>query len=273
MSRPTTGAEQEWVRWLQCLNRKWSCVNHQFQFHTQIAYKPTYMTHDLCYLLPFIIGTDIKFNHTNSAIHSSGYSPGLFTSAGDYTSAQWRLVLHILVTCSPHVNKCWVTRAIYGIRCGWSHWPITIQHVRAQWGSVVSWRACSTESEKATRVSRSIGKIFNGLKNICKFWSLIKMHDLLMCNIIKMMPYNGYPQMLRVTSRVRAWTTNACPGVYIWVYSSHVKIALERYKDILQIQVKYNKMHTVILHCPHAHLFTIHSFIRSCIHPFIHSFT
>ena len=26
---------------------------HQFKFHTQIAYKPTYMTHDLCYLLFF----------------------------------------------------------------------------------------------------------------------------------------------------------------------------------------------------------------------------
>ena len=46
-------AEQRWVRWLQCLIRKWSCVNHQFQFHTQIAYKPTYITHDLCYLLLF----------------------------------------------------------------------------------------------------------------------------------------------------------------------------------------------------------------------------
>ena len=46
-------AEQRWVRWLQCLIRKRCCVNHQFQFHTQIAYKPTYMTHGLCYLLLF----------------------------------------------------------------------------------------------------------------------------------------------------------------------------------------------------------------------------
>ena len=80
----------------------------------------TYMTHDLCYLLLFIIGTDIKFNH-NSAIHSSGHLRGPFTSASDYAPAQWRLLLHILVTCSPHVNKCWVRLAIYGIRCGWSH--------------------------------------------------------------------------------------------------------------------------------------------------------
>ena len=163
-SRPTTGAEQRWVHWLQCMIRKWSCVNHQFQFHTQMMYKPTYMTHDLCYLLLFIIGTDLKFNYTNSAIHSSGHSHGPFASAGDYTSAQWRLVIHILVTCSPHVNKWWVMCAIYGSHCGWSHWPITIQHVRAQWGSVVSWRACSTGSEKAVRVSWSIGNFLNGSK-------------------------------------------------------------------------------------------------------------
>ena len=54
---------------------------------------------------------------------------------------------------------------------------------------------------------------------------------------------------------------------YKRVYSSHIKIkALKRYKDILQIQIKYNKMHTVIQHCPHDHLFTIHSFIHTYIH-------
>ena len=152
------------MRWLQCLIRKWSCVNHQFQFHTQIAYKPAYTAHDPCCLSPFIIGTHIKFNHTNSAIHFSGHSRGSFTSASDYASAKWRLLLHIMVTWSPRVNKYWVKRAIYGICCGWSQWPITIQHVRARWGSVGSWRACSTGSEKAARVSRSIGNLLNGFK-------------------------------------------------------------------------------------------------------------
>ena len=52
-SRPTTRAEQRWVRWLQCLIRKWSCVNHQFQLNTQIAYEPTYMAHYRYYLLLF----------------------------------------------------------------------------------------------------------------------------------------------------------------------------------------------------------------------------
>ena len=36
-------------------------------------------------------------------------------------------------------------------------------------------------------------------KNICEFWFLIKTHDLLMCNIIKMMPYNGCSHMLRIS--------------------------------------------------------------------------
>ena len=130
-SMPAMGAEQRWVYWLQCLIRTWSCVNFQFQF--QITIIPTYMAHDLCYMLLFIIATDIKFNHTNSAIHSKGHSRGPFTSTSDYASDHWSLVLHILVTCSPHVNKCWVTLAIYGIRWGWSPWPTTIQHVRAQW--------------------------------------------------------------------------------------------------------------------------------------------
>ena len=83
-----------------------------------------HMIYVTCYFL--IVGTDMKFNHTNSAIHSSGHSHILLTSASDYTSAQWGLVLHILVTCSPHVNKCWVTRTIYGIYWDRSHWPITI---------------------------------------------------------------------------------------------------------------------------------------------------
>ena len=175
-SRPTTGAEQWSVRWPQCLISKWSCVNFQFQLHTQIACKPTYVTHDLCYMLLFIIGTDIKFNHTNLAIHSSGHSRCLFTSTSDYASGQWRLMLHILVTCSPHFRKYWVTRAIYGIRWGWSHWPITIQHVRAQWGSVVSQQACLTGSEKAEPVSRSIGFIFANFDHWLKhmiYWCVI----------------------------------------------------------------------------------------------------
>ena len=39
-SSPTTEAEQWPVRWLQCLIKKWSCVNSLFRLHAQVAYKP-----------------------------------------------------------------------------------------------------------------------------------------------------------------------------------------------------------------------------------------
>ena len=123
-SRPTTGAEQRWVHWIQCFIKKRSCVHFHFQFHKHIAHKPIYMIHDPCHVLLFMIGTNMRFNHTNFTIHSSGHSRGLFISASDWASAQWKFVLHILVTWSPNVNKCLVMRIFIGAG---SHWPITIQ--------------------------------------------------------------------------------------------------------------------------------------------------
>ena len=154
------------------------------------------MIYVTCYFL--IIDTEIQFNHTNSAIHSSGHSRGPFTSISDYASAQWRLVLHILVTCSPYVNKCLVTRAMYGIRCDWNHWPITktcgpSEHLLCHDGHI------RQEVKRPRECSEALGIFLNGLKNICKFWSLIKTHDLLVCNIIKMVPYNGCSQMLHIS--------------------------------------------------------------------------
>ena len=107
----------------------------------------------------------------------------ILTSSSDYAYAQWIFMLHVLVTRSPNGNKCWVTLAIYGIPWGWCHWPITIQHLRAQWGSVVSWRACSIGSEKAALVPRSIRISLSWLKIYWQFLPLIKMHALLMSNI------------------------------------------------------------------------------------------
>ena len=126
-----------------------------------------HMIYITCYFL--IIGTDIKFNHTNSAIHSSEHSHSLFTSASDYASAQWRLVLHILVTCSSHVNKCWVTLVIYGIRCNKSlthnhsntcgHSEDPLCHDGRVWQEVKGLCECPEALE-----------IFQmDLKNICKF--------------------------------------------------------------------------------------------------------
>ena len=105
---PTTGAEQRWVSWILCLIRKWSCVNLEFQFHTQIAYRPTYMTRDLCYMMRFIYILHIIQSHLfGNPFFGTLTRP--FHIASDCASAQWRSVLHVLVTCSPRVNKCWVT--------------------------------------------------------------------------------------------------------------------------------------------------------------------
>ena len=43
-------------------------------------------------------------------------------------------------------------------------------------------------------------------KNICEFWSLIKMHYLLVCNIIKTMPpYNGCSQMVSISLKTKKY--------------------------------------------------------------------
>ena len=51
----------------------------------------------------FIIGANMIFDHTKSAIHSPGHSHILFISARDCESAHWTLVLHIPANLFP---KC-----------------------------------------------------------------------------------------------------------------------------------------------------------------------
>ena len=66
-------------------------------------------------------------------------------------------------------------------------------------------RAYSAGSERAARVSRSTGNVSNGLKNICKFWSLIKTRHFLVCNIINMMLYNGCSQILHISLKTEKY--------------------------------------------------------------------
>ena len=84
-------------------------------------------------------------------------NPFVGTLVRPFRFCQW---LHVCAV------KCWVTHTTYGSRCGWSHWLITIQYVQAQRGSIVSWQACSRGSEKAVRVSRSVGNFLNGFKKV-----------------------------------------------------------------------------------------------------------
>ena len=128
-SRPTTEDEQWPVRWLQCLIKKWSCVNSQFRLHTQVAYKPH--IHDTWHKIQS---------------HQFG-NPFLGTLTRHVRFRQWLCVCEVKIGASyfgdlfSTCQQVLGIYAIYGIRLGWSYWPKTIQHVRAGWGSVVSWRA------------------------------------------------------------------------------------------------------------------------------------
>ena len=69
--------------------------------------------------------------------------------------------------------------------------------------------------------------------------------------------------MFVITSRVRCRITYTCPGVYmgfIRQIKSHEKIQ-RHITNTDKIQ-----QNTRILHCPHSHLFTNHSFVHSFIH-------
>ena len=63
------------------------------------------------------------------------------------------------------------------------------------------------------------------LKNICKFWSLIKTHHFLVCNIINIMSYNGCLQMLHISLKTEKsfiahpWCLLCVVGLE--VYSAH----------------------------------------------------
>ena len=104
------------------------------------------------------------------------------------------------------------------------------QHVRAQWGSIVSWRACWAGSERAARVSRSTGDFSNGLKkNICKFLSLIKTHQLLVCNTVDsryLAPFGGQNSRARVKwfSRYLALSHEGPNSRLPWIRVPHCDI-------------------------------------------------
>ena len=139
------------------------------------------MIYITCYFL--IIGTDISHQFGN---------PFFGTLAQSFHFCQWLCVCAMKTGTSYFGNLFSTCQQVLGHACHiwyslWlkSHWPITIQHMPAQWWSIVSWRACLAGSERAARVSQSTGDFSNGLR--------------LVCNIINMMPYNGCSQMLHIS--------------------------------------------------------------------------
>ena len=123
-SRPTTWAEQRWVRWLQCLIRKWSCVNHQFQFNTQIAYEPTYMAHDLYYLLLF------NFWHWHKIESHQFGNPFFGTLAQPFHFRQWLRVCAMKTGTSYFSNLIPTCQQVLGHACHiwYSLWLKSLTH-------------------------------------------------------------------------------------------------------------------------------------------------
>ena len=179
-------AEQRWVRWIQRSIKKLSCVNFQFQYHERIAHKLIYMTHEPCYIWIFIIGANMRFNHTKLAIHSPGHSHILFTSARDCESAHWTLVLHIPVNLFPkcqYKTNAGSSLTMPRVRCkqlsGTTMEPAVEKpgdtcglHVESlicnkstcasRRRAIEPWRACAKGSQRDVRVSRSTFSFLNG---------------------------------------------------------------------------------------------------------------
>ena len=67
------------------------------------------------------------------------------------------------------------------------------------------------EVKRPRECPEALGIFLMDLKNNCKFRSLIQTHDLLVCDIIKMMPYNSCSQMLHISLKMeKSFITHPC---------------------------------------------------------------
>ena len=82
----------------------------------------------------------------------------------------------------------------------YSLWLKSLTHNHSTRAGPVRFHCVMTGEVKGLReCPEALGIFQMDLRNICKFWSLIKMHHLLVCNIINMMAYNGCSQMLHIS--------------------------------------------------------------------------
>ena len=152
------------------------------------------MTHDLCYLLLLIIGTDIKLNHTNWAIHSSEHSHSLLTSASDSTSAQWRLLLHIWVTyVLGHPCHIW-----------YSLGPKSLTHNHLTRAGPVKIRCAMTGMfDRKWEGCVSVPKHWGCFKWTLKIFARMTCWCVISLRVIKTMPYNGCSQMVSISLKIK----------------------------------------------------------------------
>ena len=163
-SRPTTGAEQRCLCWFQCLIRKWSCVNHQCQFHTQIAYKPTYMTHDLYQLLLF------NYWHWHKIQSQQFDNPFFGALAQSFHFRRWLCVCALKTGTSNFVNLFPTCQQVLGHMCHiwYSLWKKSLTHDNLTRAGPVKIRCVMTGmSNRRWKDPASVPKlrkILNGLK-------------------------------------------------------------------------------------------------------------
>ena len=96
--------------------------------------------------------------------------------------------------------------------CGPSEDPLC--HDGRVWQEVRRLRECP----------EALGMFWMDFKNIGEFWSLIKTQDLLVCDIIKRMPYNGCSQMVSISLKTqKSFIAHPCCLLSV--------VGLEEYSD------------------------------------------
>ena len=138
---------------------------------------------------------------------------------------------NLFPACQQELDHARGSRMPYGIPWGWSQWPITSStHVGPVRICCVMTGMVDTKWEGCASVPKYREFFKWTLKNICEFLSLIKMHELLMCNIIKMMPYNSCSQMLRISLKTNFfYRPPLWPAVHCWpwgVISSWLRVSV-----------------------------------------------
>ena len=157
----------------------------------------------------------MRFNHTKSAIHSPGHSHILFTSARDWESAHWTLVLHILVNLFPkcqHKTNAGSSLTMPRVRCKQlseetmepavekpgDTWGLHVESLTRNKSTCAcparSYWAMTSMRERKSKGCASVPKHFYiflmDIKRSSKFLGFITMVGLLKFNIIEKIPFS-----------------------------------------------------------------------------------
>ena len=156
------------------------------------------MTHDLCNLL-----LSYYWHWHEIQSHQFG-NPFFGTLAQPFHFRRWLRVCAVKTGTSYFGNLSPTCQQVLGHACHiW--YSLSLTHNNSTRAGPVRIRCVIMgmfDRKWNDFVSWSFGNFWMDLKNICKFWSLIKARDLLLCNIIKMVTYNSCSQMLHMSLKM-----------------------------------------------------------------------